>query len=438
MRDGKTAAARAFFLALLLGMAWLAVMSPLSIPDEEYHYRVSYCLSNYLLGQWDAPTLGYERYFDFTSLRGHYNVPEGYTRLFGEILPTAPRGKLIPVLEGIPRVYLPMYLPQTLGLALGRALDLGFGGVFLLGRLGNLAFYALCLALAVRLAPAYKSALLTAGLLPMALHQAASFSYDPFLNGMALIFFAALLRCMTGQGPMTKKEYGCLLVSAALLAPAKGACVPLLFLVWRISAARFSSPGDRRRRLWGLLGVCALTMALFFLPTVSRQMGGALNWEGERNYTLAFALGHPLRVAGIFERTLRREGPHWLRCMAGQSLAGLTLSLPKWISTALLLLLPLAGTPEGMPPDAKTRAAFAAAAAGMVLLSMTVMFFTWTSDTRDVIQGVQGRYFLSAAAPLSVALSPPKRWKHENAALLVLLLMCHGAALLHVLRYTFA
>ena len=429
---------KAFLLTLALGFAWLALMSPLAIPDEEYHYRVSWCLSNRLLGQWDAVTMGYERYFDFTGLRGHWNVPAGTARLFGELLPDGPPGKLIPVLDRVPRVYLPMLLPQTLGLTLGRALGLGFGGVFLLGRLGNLLFYSLCLALAVRLAPTYRTDLLTAGLLPMALHQAASFSYDGFLNGMAIVYFAALLRCLHGESPLTGKELAGLGLSAALLAPAKGACVPLLPLMWRIPDGRFASPAERRRILWGLLGLCALTMALFFLPTVSRQLGGGLNWEGLRNYSTGFILGHPLITVRIYARTLVREGPRWLRCMVGYSLAGLTLPLPGWIPAALLLTLPFAGTPECGRVRRGDRAAFAAAAAGMVFLSMTVMLLTWTSEGRDVIQGVQGRYFLPAAAPLSAAFSPPKLSKHRDAAVQSMIILCHAAALLSVLRYTFA
>lgn len=428
---------RTFILTLALGLVWLAVMSPLAIPDEEYHYRVSWCLSSFLLGRWEDPTRGDGRYFDFTGLRGHFNVPRGAARLFGELLPTGPRGGPVTALGTVPAVYLPMYLPQTMGLALGRALDLGFGGVFALGRLGNLLFYSLCLSLAVRLCRRYKTALLFAGLLPMALHQAASFSYDPFLNGMALLFFAALLRCTGGEGPLPAGDLAALTGSAALLAPAKGACVPMLFLVWLIPIRRFSSPGERRRKLWGIMGLCALTLALFFLPTVSRQLGGELNWEGERNYTLAFVRSRPLETAGIFGRTLRREGLGWLRCMVGRSLAGLTLPLPGWISAALLGTLPLAGTPEGEPPGAGTRASFLAAAAGMALLTMAVMFFTWTSDTRDVIQGVQGRYFLPAAAPMAAALSPPKRWAARDAAVFAVLLVCHAASIGCVLRYTF-
>ena len=425
-----------FALALSLGLVWGAVMTPLAVPDEEYHYRVSFCLSNRLLCRTGAPTVGEARYFDFHDLRPHGNVPEGYARVFRELGPAGEDTRSVTVLETLPRVYLPMYLPQTLGLALGRALRLGFGGTFALGRLGNLLFYALCLALAAALSPGHSLALAAAGLLPMALHQAASFSYDAFLNGLALVYFAALLRLSDGAGPIRARDWRVLAVSAALLAPAKGAGVPLLMLVWLLPPERFASPADRRRRLWGLLGLSALTMAVFFLPTIARQWGDALNWEGGRNYTPAFVLAHPGSAARLYIRTLGREGARWMLCMAGYSLAGLTLTLPRWIPALGLALLPLAGTPESARVDKKARLAYALAFLATVLLCMTVMLFTWTSDTRQIIQGVQGRYFLPAAAPLSLALAPPKGWKHQKTAVTAAMAAVNAAAVYCVLEYT--
>ena len=431
-------ARRAFVLALLLGLVWLSVMSPLAVPDEEYHYRVSWCVSNYLLGQWRDPLRGTQRYFDFTGLRGHYNVPAGYARLFGEILADGPEGESVQVLDALPSAYLPMYLPQTLGLALARILRLGFGGAFLLGRGANALFYALCLGAAAALAPQYKTALAAGGLLPMALHQAASFSYDGFELGMALVYSGALLGALSGEGPLGRREWTALFAGAVLLAPAKGGCLPLLGLVWLIPAERFGNARSRRRRLWGLTFAAALAMAVFFLPTVSRQIGGTLNWEGEHNYTLAFLLRRPAAALGLYGRTLRSELGNWLLCMAGSSLAGLTLPLPVWIPAALLLLLPPAGMTEGPGLSGRARLAVLAAAAGMVLLSMTVMLLTWTSDTRLMIQGVQGRYFLPAAPLLSAALAPTGKLPRRGAVVTAAVISLNLAAAACVLQYTAA
>ena len=425
----------AFLTALLSGLLWLAVMTPLAIPDEEYHYRASWRLAHVLLASLDASPEDEALYFDFTGLRGHYNVRSGDARLY-EFLPAGPAGESARA-EDVPvRAFPLLYLPQAVGLALARVLRLGFGGAFWMGRGANLLFYAACLAAAVALAPRYRSVLTAAGLLPMALHQAASFSYDGALNGLALFYTGALLRAMTGQGRLGAREYWTLLVGAALLAPAKGGCLPLIALVGLIPAERFASRDDRRRKLLGLAGACVLFLALFLPAAAGRQLGGGLNWEGRANYTAAFALKHPVKTAGIFLRTLRTQGVFWLGCMAGWRLAGLTLALPGALPASALTLLPLAGAGEG--PTKKRRAAFLAAAGGMVFLAMCVMLFTWTSANRDTIQGVQGRYFLPAAPYLALAAAPPRRPRRLAAIVTAASMLLNLTAAGCVLRYTLA
>ena len=104
-------------LALLLGLGWMAVMTPLSVPDEEYHYRTAYCLSNYLLGQGSEPLLGWQGYFDFTGFLGHFNVSSGYERVARDLTTPMVRGELIPVTAAAlglplrPRSPIPAWIP---------------------------------------------------------------------------------------------------------------------------------------------------------------------------------------------------------------------------------------------------------------------------------------------------------------------------------------
>ena len=48
------------------------------------------------------------------------------------------------------------------------------------------------------------------------------------------------------------------------------------------------------------------------------------------------------------------------------------------------------------------------AACAIVVLTMTAMFLGWTSNTRDLIAGVQGRYFIPGIPLVMIALSVPQ------------------------------
>ena len=430
-------------LALLLGLGWMAVMTPLSVPDEEYHYRTAYCLSNYLLGQGSEPLLGWQGYFDFTGFLGHFNVSSGYERVARDLTAPMVRGELIPVLGTLPDCWLLMYFPQVLGLTLARAFGANFVTAFYAGRLCNLLFYVFCLTLSLRLAPGRGTLLGTAALVPMALHQAASWSYDGYVNGLALVYLGALFRCMSGEGDLPKRDMAALTVCAVLLAPAKGGCFPLLLLSLLIPGERF---GGRRRkaiRLGALLLCCALLLSAVLAASSDKLDSHALNWEGEHNYSLAFVLAHPGETARIFARTLRYELRTWLRGALGGAVSGLTLILPARIPVcagAMVLLAASWNAPEETPFGKKTRLAFLAAAAGMVFLAMAVMFLTWTSDTRRIIQGVQGRYFIPAIPVTAAALGLPLRPRSPIPAWIpcALMTLIHCDAFRFIVLYTLA
>ena len=395
-------------LALLLGTAYLFVVTPLAVPDEYHHYRMSLTFSNYLLFHRGDPLSVPAALLDQAGFAQHKNVSAGYVRVLEELLAPLAAGKSAST--ELPAGGYPLfYLPQTLGVTLGRLLGRGMVGTFLPGRLGNLLFYTGCVYYSVRRAPKYKTVLGVTALLPMALQQAASFSYDAFTNGMAFCFTAELLYAMCGEGAMTNKDLLRLLLAGVLLAPAKAAYVTMLPLVYLAPAARFGGKRDKRRAAALLLLAAAVFLALVYLPGLPDRAADpdALNWEGGHNYTPAWALAHPGQTARIFARSLLDRTPSWAFTSVGGILGGTSLILPFWIPLGLLILAWLSAGEAGDGPARAVRASFLFSAFATALLFLVTMFFTWTSDDRTIIQGVQGRYFLPVLPLVMIAL----RWR---------------------------
>ena len=133
-----------------------------------------------------------------------------------------------------------LYLPQTLGVLLARLLGLGFTGLILAGRLCNLAAYLALTAFALGRTRRGRSILLAVGLLPGCLQQAASFSPDALVLGLAFAFAAHCLGMVWADGPVRPAEAVPLLVLAAALGPAKAVYVLLVGLVLLVPARRFA------------------------------------------------------------------------------------------------------------------------------------------------------------------------------------------------------
>ena len=426
--------------ALLFGVGFLFLITPLSPPDEEYHYRACLVLSNFLLGRGREPLLVPAGYLDFTGFTGHWNTLSGWERVLADFAaPLAPEGDALAWGE-VPGGYLLTYLPQTLFLTLARGLRLGFVPAFLLGRLGNLLFFTGCTYHAVRLSPRYKTALGVTALLPMTLQQAASWSYDAAINGLALLYTAALFRCLLEKGPLPRGDFWRLLLLGALLAPAKGAYAPLLLLAALLPAGRFSSQGKKWGAALSVILTGVLLAALFQLSAAEKVRDTVLNWEGKPNYTLAFALQHPGETARIFARTLRFRLWLWVRTALGSHLSGLTLPLRRSTVWALAAVTLLSGGGLG-EREARLRLSwrlgFLAAAGLVVLAFMGAMFLWWTSEGRPVIEGVQGRYFLPVAPLTVAALGVPFRRKRETERLFPpAMAALNAAALAEVILYT--
>lgn len=431
-------------LAFSLGLLYLFVMTPLSIPDELYHYQSAYRLSNVLTFHWDEPEYGDAADFDYSRLAGHYNVADAYERLMEEIAAPGIAGESVEIPQPCSLGYPLDCLPQAFGIALARLTGANFLITFYLGRLCNLLFYIACAYLAIRAVPRYKLLFAVLGIAPMALHQAASYSYDGFINGMALLLIALILRSIYTDGAFTKKEFWAISITGLLLAPAKLVYCPLLLLIVLIPKERFRGTRHKARTLVLMLCLILVPFCLLELKTIvgmAVPSGEALNWEGGHNYTTAFILRHPGETIAIFLRTFYGSAVSWFEQSIGSVLSGLSLFLPAWMTWCYVMVIAASALePAGDVPGIRTRERVVFLAVSFVVASLIMlsMFLVWTSDTRRVIQGVQGRYFIPILPLLFLSLNRKKLQIHQSIERGVLLsaLFLNAAVIHYVLRYT--
>jgi len=400
---------------LTLGIFYMVAITPLSPPDEVYHYNSAYNLSNYLLFHWKNPEVGNSAHFDYRELSSHVNVPSAYLRVMTEWLLPGARGEEISVPYPRGLSYPIEYIPQGVGLAVGRMLNLNFLGIFYLGRLTNLFFFAVCVYFAVKRIPRFKGLMALTALMPMTLHQAASYSYDTFINGMALLFIAALIREYNGEGKMTRKDFLWLLIPGALLTPAKAVYSAMLLSALLIPARRFGGTKQKWGAIAGAFLICVgmlvavnYSSLVYRIQSVSADIGDASQLTGAPLYSVGFILKHPVETARIFLTTLREQGEGWFRCVIGWRLSGLSLGVSMEYITAFTvgLLLSVAVRESGMQKVTMgQRAVFLLCAGLVVLLSMLGMFTGWTPMGSPVVEGIQGRYFIPIFPLLFLAIS---------------------------------
>ena len=397
--------------SLSLGLLYLLSLTPLSVSDEPHHYQSAYELSNVLLFQGDRRGEGSSAAFDYTDFTRHHNTSAGYSRIARTVTAPAEEGQTVEIPTPRDISYFPMYLPQALGISFARLIHANFIWTFWLGRLFNLLFYVLCTYWAIRSVPRYKTLFFLVALAPKSLHQAASFSYDAFVNALSLLLLALLLKAMLEEKLWDKRAIGAALAVSMLLSPAKVAYYPLSALALLIPKTRFKSKKARVLCLCALILLPLLFLLLFrfqIMAYKATDTGAYLNWEGQRDYTIAFIFRHPITTLGIFKNTVLYEAVGWMLDMVGYSLSALTLDLPLWIPGGYFLLLLLSAIRKEQDPaclSVRDRCAFLLVAFTVVVSVMLIMFVGWTSDTRTLIAGIQGRYFIPILPLLLLSLN---------------------------------
>jgi len=152
-------------------------------------------------------------------------------------------------------------------------------------------------------------------------------------------------------------------------------------------------------------------IALIQLPTMM-EMGSRgetkLNQYGKYNYTASYALRHPIETAKIFIRSFYQEFFLWLHQAIGSKMSGLTMEMPAWISVAFMFVLMLAVINKPKHSVALRRRDRAVLWGLILMISalvMASMFVAWTSNNSDLVQGIQGRYFIPLLPLLVLAVA---------------------------------
>jgi uncharacterized membrane protein len=200
--------------------------------------------------------------------------------------------------------YIIPYLPQAIGIGIGRLLHLDLLWIFYLGRLMNLIASIILVIIAIRIIPVFKWLFTMAGLLPMTLYQFASLSYDAGTIGLSFILLALILRLAFYEGADIKRLLVWIFIISALLATSKPPyfLIALAFLI--VPVAKIGS--IRRYAIsFSVLIIMSLMVSQMWAP-VRRIADGISDVPGMKEHrTLFFPVNNPFKkLAGIHQSML--------------------------------------------------------------------------------------------------------------------------------------
>ncbi len=395
----------AFPVLLCTGLIMFFIMSPSSQSDENLHYYSSLKVSNLLLGRENLNEIEGEY---SAELEQHMNSNESFMKLIKNIWNKRQSGEDTFIYRNTYSFVQPAsYLATGIGMTIGRLLKWNYYLTYSLGRLFNLLSYAIMVWLAIRLMPCNKELILMVGMMPMAMHQAASLSYDVSVNGFCLIFFAYVVKLICEKKSFTWKNALICAGLLGILGPIKVVYCAFFLLLFMIPSEQFKGLKDR---LFKYIPVIAFALGILWLtrlPDIVVRVDGSAFGEANPYYDMSYIIHQPFEFLKMFARTIRRNAGLYLFQAVGYSVAGKTVFISDIYIIAYLLMLVLNQLLQDKKevPGIRQRVLPLMTSAIIIAGILVIMTLTYTRYGRKFIEGVQGRYFIPLMAPVLYSLA---------------------------------
>lgn len=399
-----------------MGLIMMLLIRPFGVPDEYTHYLQAYIRSNEMMGI-EQPSYGEHEireedlrlFEEFQSVSNRITYKEYPLILDNFSLKNEINEKCIFVREGKITSAPLGYSFSAIGLTLGRILNLSGIATYYMGCLVNLLVYVGILTVAVCLLPFGKAALIGIGMTPIAMQQAASFSYDGIVTALAFLFVSYVLHLSAQKQLISIRQYLLLCVFAAILGPSKAVYAPLTFAALLIPAERYAF--GKKKWIYNLLIV-----AIGFGALLALQMGNITRISGNvsvvnEKYTISYLMANIKETINLFLTTFEEELDYYLGHMFNMSFGWLQFSGSNWLYMISCVLFVI-GCQQGEEDSTVAysvwkRWGIVVVFAGIVILTMLTLLMDHTPFGSISIAGIQGRYFI----PLMITLIPLLRNK---------------------------
>lgn len=310
-------------------------------------------------------------------------------------------------------LYAPIcYIPQALGVFIFRIFTKNPLILYYGARLCNYAVGIIITFFSIKMIPYGKSALFAISMMPMLLHQFVSVSADVLT--IALAFFVVSLTLYMTQECIKIKgvHLAALALSLIALSLCKIAYILFALLVFLIPSDRFKNVRFGRIFKASVVFFILAVNILWFLYT-SRYF---ITFREGVNVAeqIKFVLKNPFEYLVVLVRTLYNGIFSYIVTMVGGRLGYLDIAcnFTGYGIYLFVLFIALFVLPDKQTANVKTKMIMAIISLGTIVLIFSALYAQWTPVASDIVDGVQGRYFISILLPL--ALFIPKIGRTEN------------------------
>ena len=242
----------------------------------------------------------------------------------------------------------------------------------------------------------------------MTLQEATSLAPDALTIGLSifLVSFVAYLAYGKKKNRITKSELTILYSLAFIIGLCKIVYAPLVLLYFLIPASKFGSKKAKVIHAT-IIGVIFLILNISWL-LISASLIIEFQPGVNSGAQVAHILANPLHYLSVGLSTIELYGINWLYGVLGITLGAFNFILPNFyfVSTLVFVSVLLLQKHERIvqiKPLARTL--FCVIFFSIFILICTSVYLQWTAVGANIIEGVQGRYFIPILALLPFMLN---------------------------------
>lgn len=331
--------------------------------------------------------------------------------------------------------YLPLnaYLPGTTMAFISKLIGLSPLFVFLLTRFANMFITVFVTYLLLKNVPKYQKVLFIWALVPLNLQQAMGVNQDWLTNLMVFTIVAEVIRLKELE-KITWKNLIWLVISALVISGAKFGYFAASLLVFLIPNSKFEN-----KKVAYVAKICIALLPMVIAVLLNSGMISVPTSSESKYITFEYALMHPLYVIKVFWNTFYTRGvlDFFTGEMNGFGMSTIWLqTMCAFIIQTIYIILVATSANEEKPTWVE-RLGFFLIGGMIVGIVYCSLFFTWSVEGTDIVQGLQPRYFIPASFLFILAIANDKfkiDVKNKNFLFSALMVVVQAIALGSILN----
>lgn len=290
------------------------------------------------------------------------------------------------------------YIPQAIGIALGKLITNNTYLLTYLGRLFNMMFALVILYFAIKIIPFGKKLLLIPAMIPIAIEGFSSLSPDAMTISMSFLYIAYILNLAFGsKDKIMTKEKIIILCLSIIIALCKIVYIPLVLLILIIPKQKFKNESNKSKILnFIIIAGIAVIINLLWLTLSSKYLANFR--EGDSKIQVELAMHSPIQYIQEVLYTINLNGNNYFLSLFGSDLGwGELVKLYSIIPYSMFAIYIMATILDN---DIKAKLKkyqifwISITILAIIGLIFTSLYVQWTYVGNNSILGVQGRYFL--------------------------------------------